>query len=167
MTIKDVCLERREMVVRGKFARDRIVPISKVAHDYLALYLENRVYNNKDGPVFCGTYGAAAKRSLRPDSISRRFTELLRKNNMKRKELSAHSIRHTSASQLLDHGAGIRYVQELLGHKNPETTAHYTHTQGERLAKIYRKYHPQEHDLFDAVDDEYKKRLAFMLGRNI
>jgi integrase/recombinase XerD len=155
------------MVVRGKFARDRIVPISKVAHDYLALYLENRVYNNKDGPVFCGTYGAAAKRSLRPDSISRRFTELLRKNNMKRKELSAHSIRHTSASQLLDHGAGIRYVQELLGHKNPETTALYTHTQDAKLAKIYRKYHPQEHDLFDAVDDDYKKRLGFILGVNI
>ena len=167
LTIKDVSLERREMVVRGKFARDRVVPISKVARDYLAIYLENRVYNNKEGPVFCGIYGAAAGRSLRPDSISRRFTELLRKNNMKRKELSAHSIRHTSASQLLDRGAGIRYVQELLGHKNPETTAGYTHTQGERLAKIYRKYHPQEHDLFDAVDSGYKKRLAFTLGVNI
>ena len=48
------------MVVRGKFARDKIVPISKVAHDYLALYLENRVYN-KEGSVFCGIYGAAAR----------------------------------------------------------------------------------------------------------
>jgi site-specific recombinase XerD len=83
---------------------------------------------------------------------------------MKKKELSAHSIRHTSASHLLDHGAGIRHVQELLGHRNPETTAKYLHTQSEKLAKIYRKYHPQEHDLFDAVDDTYKKRLELVFG---
>jgi len=167
LMVKDICLERREMIVRGKFARDRVVPISKVAHDYLALYLENRVYNNRDEPVFCGTYGTAARRSLRPDSISRRFTILLMKNDMKKKELSAHSIRHTSASQLLDNGAGIRYVQELLGHRNPETTAQYTHTQNEKLTKIYRKHHPQEHDLFDAVDDVYKKRLTLVIGTEV
>jgi site-specific recombinase XerD len=166
LTIKDISLERREMVVRGKFARDRVVPISKVARDYLALYMGNRVYN-KDEPVFCGVYGKAAKRPLHPDSIGRRFTDLLRKYDMKKKELSAHSIRHTSASQLLDSGAGIRHVQELLGHKNLETTALYTHARDERLAKIYRKYHPQEHDLFEAADEGYKKRLAFTLGANI
>jgi site-specific recombinase XerD len=81
-----------------------------------------------------------------------------------KKELSAHSIRHTSASLLLANGAGIRYVQELLGHRNLETTAQYTHVQDEGLAKIYRKYHPQEHDLFDAIDDTYKQRLSFTLG---
>jgi len=166
LTIKDLCLERREMIVRGKFARDRVVPISKVARDYLELYLENRVYNN-DEPVFCGVYERSSQRAMQPGSIGRRFTDLLKKYDMKKRELSAHSIRHASASQLLNHGAGIRYVQELLGHKNPETTAKYTHTQGERLAKIYRKYHPQEHDLFDAVDNEYKKRLSLTLGRNI
>jgi len=163
LMIKDICLQRREMVVRGKFARDRVVPISKIAHNYLALYLGNRVYN-KDEPVFCGLYGAAAHRALQPGSIGRRFTDLLKKYDMKKKEFSAHSIRHASASQLLDHGAGIRYVQELLGHRNPETTAQYTHIQGEKLAKIYRKYHPQEHDLFDAVDNVYKKRLELALG---
>jgi integrase/recombinase XerD len=163
LQIRDICLERREMIVRGKFARDRVVPISKMARDYLALYLEDRVYNN-DGPVFCGVYGAASKRALQPGSIGKRFTNLLKKYGMKKKELSAHSIRHASASQLLDHGAGIRYVQELLGHRNPETTAQYTHTQNAGLAKIYRKYHPQEHDLFDAVDEVYKKRLKLVLG---
>ena len=151
------------MIIHGKFARDRVVPFSIIARDYLALYLGNRVYN-KDEPVFCGVKRKASKQALHPDSIGRRFTDLLKKYDMKKKELSAHSIRHTSASQLLDHGAGIRHVQELLGHRNPETTAKYTHTQGERLAKIYRKYHPQEHDLFDAVDDVYKKRLEVVIG---
>ena len=114
-----------------------------------------------DGPVFCGLHGKGA---LRPGSVGRRFTDLLKKYNMKREELSAHSIRHATASQLLDNGAGIRHVQELLGHRNLETTARYTHVEGERLGKIYRKYHPQEHDLFDAVDGEYKQRLEMALG---
>jgi len=151
------------MIVHGKFSRDRMVPFSVLAQKYLSLYLGKRIYN-KDDPVFCGAYGKAAKRAMLPESIGRRFTDLLKRYNMKRKELSAHSIRHTSASQLLDHGAGIRQVQELLGHRNPETTVKYTHTQGDRLAKIYRKYHPQEHDLFDAVDEVYKKRMDNVFG---
>jgi len=160
LQIKDLSLNRREMIVRGKFARDRVVPFTKEAQKYLALYLKERIYS-KEGPVFRGVYG---KKALRPGSVGRRFTDLLKKYNMKRKELSAHSIRHATASQLLDNGAGIRHVQELLGHRNLETTVRYTHVDGERLGKIYRKYHPQEHDLFEAVDDEYKKRLELTLG---
>jgi len=160
LLVKDVSLNRREMIVRGKFGRDRTVPFTKEAQKYLALYLESRIYSI-DGPVFCGMYG---NKALRPGSVGRRFTDILKKYNMKRKELSAHSIRHATASQLLDNGAGIRHVQELLGHRNIETTVRYTHVNGERLGKIYRKYHPQEHDLFEAIDDEYKKRLEITLG---
>ena len=163
LKIKDLDLQRREMIVRGKFARDRLVPVSLVAQRYLALYLGERIYN-KEGPVFCGLYGASSRRALLPDSIGRRFSDLLKKYGMKKKELSAHSIRHATATELLENGAGIRYVQELLGHRNLETTAQYTHVQGESLGKTYRKYHPQEHDLFDAVDDAYKKRVARVLG---
>jgi len=161
LMLKDICLQRREMIIRGKFSRDRLVPFSKVACKYLALYLGNRVYNNIEEPVF---YSKRVKKALKPGSISRIFSELLIKNDLKKKELSAHSIRHTSASLLLNNGAGIRHVQELLGHKNPETTVLYTHTQDDKLGKIFRKYHPQEHDMFDAVDDEYKRRLEIALG---
>jgi integrase/recombinase XerD len=163
LLVKDVDMRRREMIVRGKFARDRLVPFSKMARYYLALYLKSRIYQ-KDEPVFRRVYGASSRGALRPGSIGRRFSDLLKKHGMKRKELSAHSIRHASASHLLENGAGIRYVQELLGHRNLETTARYTHVQGERLVKIYRKYHPQEHELFDVVDDDYKQRLELVLG---
>jgi len=161
LTLKDISLERREMVVKGKFSRDRLVPISKMAHKYLALYLKDRVYINKDEPVFLSK---RKNKALTSGSISRIFTELLIKHDMKKRELSAHSIRHTSASLLLNNGASIRHVQELLGHKNLETTAIYTHTQNEKLGRIFRKHHPQEHDLFDAVDDEYKRRMERALG---
>jgi len=160
LLIKDICFEKREMLIRGKFSKDRIVPISKMAIKYLVLYLENRVYNI-DEPLFRSMRRQGA---LKPESISNIFTDLLIKYGMKKKELSTHSIRHASASQLLNNGAGIRHIQELLGHKNPETTVLYTHTQGDILAKIFRKYHPQEHDLFDAVDDEYRKKLEITLG---
>ncbi|MCL2410221.1 MAG: tyrosine-type recombinase/integrase [Treponema sp.] len=163
LTIRDLCLTRREMLIRGKFARDRIVPFSKMAHSYLSLYLKGRI-NNKDEPVFYSKRNKNGKQALKSGSISRMFSDLLKKHNMKKRELSTHSIRHSSASQLLNNGASIRHVQELLGHRNPETTARYTHTQGEKLAKIFRKYHPQEHDLFDAVDDDYKRRLESVLG---
>jgi len=164
LLIKDICLENREMIIRGKFSRDRLVPFSKMAHYYLALYLGNRVYNDREGPVFCNIRRKVPRRAMLPGSIGRIFTEHLVKHGMKKKELTTHSIRHTSATQLLDNGAGIRHVQELLGHRKIETTAGYTHTQNSKLAKIYRKYHPQEHDLFDAVDDTYKKRLEKVLG---
>ena len=162
LKIKDLCMEQREMIVRGKFSRDRVVPFSKMAHHYLKLYLEKRKNTDIENPVFCAVKRRDKSRAITPNSIGRRFTDLLKQYNMKRDDLCAHSIRHTSATMLLDNGAGIRHVQELLGHKKIETTAGYTHTQNNSIAKIYRKYHPLEHDLFDAVDDDYIKNLDFL-----
>lgn len=84
---------------------------------------------------------------------------------MYKEELSAHSIRHSTATHLLDNGASIRHVQELLGHKGIETTERYTHVQTDGAAKIYRKYHPREHDLFETVDEEYRRHLDSLIER--
>jgi len=72
--------------------------------------------------------------------------------------------RHTSTNLLLDSGAGKCHVQDLLDREDLETTAIYTDIQNEDLGRIFRKHHPQEHDLFDAVDDEYKRRMERALG---
>ena len=77
---------------------------------------------------------------------------------------STHAVRHSTATHLLDHGASIRHVQELLGHKNIENTARYTQIQTGGLAKIYRKYHPGEHELIETVDEEYEKRLENLVA---
>ena len=146
------------MIVRGKFDRDRVVPISRLAAAFLRHYLGSRV-NNPEQPVFVGLYGRHAKKSLKPDTISDIFRALLRKHDMKEKETTTHSIRHSTATHLLDNGAGIRHVQELLGHRNLETTAHYTHVQTEGLFRIFRKYHPREHELFEIADEAYEERL--------
>jgi integrase/recombinase XerD len=163
LLVKDLSLERREIIVRGKFGRDRLVPLSRVAEAFLRHYLGKRAANLEE-PVFLSMYSRHAKKGLLPESISRRFRDILKKLDMDKKETSTHSIRHSTATHLLDNGAGIRHVQELLGHRNPETPARYTHVQTDGLFKIYRKYHPREHELFEVVDEAYAGRVKKLLA---
>jgi integrase/recombinase XerD len=158
LLIGDIDFQRREMLVHGKFSRDRLVPISEVAATFLQKYLDKRIAN-RDEPVFKGQLGAP----MRPMSVSRRFSDLLKDFDMKKDSLSAHSIRHSTATHLLDNGASIRHIQELLGHRNIDTTERYTHLQTESVARAYRKYHPREHELFELVDEQYLKRLSALL----
>jgi site-specific recombinase XerD len=83
---------------------------------------------------------------------------------MDKKEISAHSIHHSTATHLLENGAGIRHVRQLLGHKSIETTVRYTHIQTEGLLKVYFKFHPREHDLFEMAGEAYIKRLKKILA---
>src|SRR5664279_2811967 len=102
------------MVVRGKFDRDRMVPISEVAHDFLRLYLGERI-GDGDAWIFTGYAGPTHLRHLTGSSVSERFLTLLRRFEMDKPEISTHSIRHSTATHLLENGASIRHVQELLG----------------------------------------------------
>lgn len=156
LRIGDIDFEKREGIVRGKFDRDRVVPISHAAIEFLRLYLSDRM-RNKEQFVFLNL--RKKDRPIRGTHVSRVFRGYLRKFGMDRKEISAHSIRHSTATHLLDNGASVRHVQEILGHKDIQTTVRYTHVQAEQMAKAYRKYHPREHDLFEVVDEEYEKRL--------
>ncbi|MBO7639701.1 MAG: tyrosine-type recombinase/integrase [Treponema sp.] len=156
--IGDINFERREAIVRGKFDRDRMVPLTHAAVESLREYLGSRI-NQMDENVFLGQRAKGFNRPMRGVHISRIFREYLRKFNMDRPDISTHSLRHSTATHLLDNGASIRHVQELLGHKNIETTVRYTHVQTEGLFRVYRKYHPREHELFDMVDEKYNFQL--------
>lgn len=154
----DIDFERREILIHGKGRRDRIVPISIVARDFLEAYLAERK-GNKDSPVFMGCGNGLRGLPMSGRNISRRFRKLLKDKELDSPEVSAHSIRHSTASHLLENGASIRHVQELLGHKNIEHTARYTEVLTESILKVYRKYHPREHELFEAVDEAYLERF--------
>jgi len=162
LTIGEIDLDRREIVVHGKGSRDRLVPISPVARDFLRLFIGDRI-NRVEEPVFRGTWAKRGGKAIRPDEISQRFHDLLVKLGMYDIGRSTHSVRHSTATHLLDNGASVRHIQELLGHKNIETTVRYTQVQTVGLQKIYRKYHPREHELFEAIDEAYEKRLMSLV----
>lgn len=162
LKVSDVDFERRLMQVRGKFDKDRIVPISEVARDFLLLYLGKRAENPGDW-VFRGGYGLSPREGHMPaDRITTRFRVLLKSFGMNQEGLSTHSIRHSTATHLLEAGASVRHVQELLGHSSVQTTAQYTHVMIDGLFKVFRKHHPREHDLFETLDEDYERRFAAM-----
>jgi len=159
LKVGNIDFERRLMVVRGKFDRDRMVPFSEVARDFLVRFLADKT-DRLDAWVFEGFRGPTKGGHLRAMSISERFRNLLREFGMDAPELSTHSIRHSTATHLLENGASVRHVQELLGHKSIESTVRYTHVMTDGLQKVYRRHHPREHELYEVVDDEYERRLG-------
>ncbi|MDR1748828.1 MAG: tyrosine-type recombinase/integrase, partial [Spirochaetaceae bacterium] len=90
----DIDIENRQMIVRGKFGTDRMVPLSKVAKDFLLVYLGKRIQYPEES-VFLGKCGA-----IKAESISRCFRELLKELDMNRPDISTHSIRHSTATHL-------------------------------------------------------------------
>jgi integrase/recombinase XerC len=161
--VGDLDFEQRLMVVRGKFDRDRMVPVSEVARDFLVRYLGGKV-ESREAWVFEGLRGDTKGGHLRGGTISERFRELLEKFGMDVPEISTHSIRHSTATHLLENGASVRHVQELLGHKSIESTVRYTHVMTDGLAKVYRRHHPREHELFEELGEEYEARLTRLAG---
>lgn len=153
LKMNDVNLEERIIKVRlGKFSRDRYVPISQVAARFLGKYAKRR---SADAPVFLSSDGG----KLSPSALTKRLLRYFAGTEFEKRGITVHSFRHSCATHLLDRGADLRYVQELLGHKSIETTLVYTHQRIESLKKIYRSFHPRENDHFKEVNDEYRERI--------
>jgi site-specific recombinase XerD len=161
LKVGDIDFERRLMVVRGKFDRDRMVPISDVAGDFLKAFLGVRI-ECSDAWVFPGY----RKGHITSGFVSDHFQELAHRLGMHATGVTTHSIRHSTATHLLENGASVRHVQELLGHSCIESTVRYTHVMVDGLAQVYRKHHPREHELYEALDASYEKRLA-RLGKGV
>jgi integrase/recombinase XerD len=154
LTIEDVDFKNRIMLIRkGKGSKDRFVAISEVAVVFLKLYLGSRIYEK--GILFPGEKGP-----LHKQTIYNRFVKWAKITGVYRKGISTHSIRHSTATHLLSHGADLRYVQELLGHESIETTVGYTHQLIDNLKKVYKSCHPRENEYYRDVDEEYLMRIV-------
>jgi integrase/recombinase XerD len=150
----DVDLSARQVLVRqGKWGKDRMVPVGEVAVSFLKLFLRGET---DAGRLFGGQW---RRDEISPAAINRRFKLLLHRAGLYRAGLSAHSIRHSVATHLLENGADLRYVQELLGHESIETTVLYTEELHENMKRIYKTYHPRENRLWLEVDGGYLARL--------
>ena len=138
-------LVSQQAKVRGKGRKERIVPIGDTATRALRNYEAKRdELIRAIGPkadrmaVFLGRTG----RRIGVRAVQKAVTAFLREVD-EESGLTVHSLRHTFATHLLDAGADLRAVQELLGHASISTTQIYTHTSVERLKKVYQKAHPR------------------------
>jgi len=140
LNVNDVDLISEIIKVLGKGRKERIVPIGRPAVSAIRKYLDRRVEEKvKDkNAVFLNKSG----RRLTDRSIRRVLDKYIRQTSVA-EHISPHSLRHSFATHLLDRGADLRSVQELLGHANLSTTQIYTHVTTERLKSVYDKAHPR------------------------
>jgi integrase/recombinase XerC len=142
MNLEDLDLLSDQAKVRGKGRKERIVPVGSRAVLAIRRYLNHReaVVSRPGGDrraVFVGRQG----RRLAPRGVQRAIHAMF--DAVGGDTLRVHSLRHTFATHMLDAGADLRAVQELLGHASLSTTQVYTHTSVERLKKVYNQAHPR------------------------
>jgi integrase/recombinase XerC len=131
-------LELGVVRVMGKGRKERIVPVGMKAIDALKVYLERRGRLKEEEPIFINSLGGR----LTARSVGRLIKKYTRHSGIFRK-VSPHSLRHTFATHLLDAGADIREIQEMLGHSSLSTTQRYTHVSMGKLMEVYDKAHPR------------------------
>jgi len=124
--------------VMGKGRKERIVPMGEKAVDALKAYLDERGVISEEAPFFINPKGER----LTARSVGRLIKKYTRSSGIFRK-VSPHSLRHTFATHLLDAGADIREIQEMLGHASLSTTQRYIHLSMGKLMEVYDKAHPR------------------------
>jgi len=150
INIGDVNFSLHSLLLKGKGKRERIVPFGSYAASALELYaararpfITGKLEPGAVDPFFVnwrgkrlsvrGAYGIVSKYLRQIDST---------------RNLTPHSLRHTFATHLLEGGADLRSVQELLGHERISSTQIYTHVSGERIKAVYEKAHPRAKNVF-------------------
>lgn len=133
----------RFLLISGKGGRERVVPLSEPARVALAQYLECRdrfLPDSRPSRWLFPSRGRAGH--LTRQRAGQLLKELAAKAGLDPAKLSPHVLRHAFASHLLDHGADLRSVQQMLGHADIATTQIYTHVQTDRLRKLVESAHP-------------------------
>lgn len=139
--VDDVELRSRLVKVRGKGSKERIVPFGSKAEEALRAYLAVRgelCTDGEEGAIFVNYRGGR----ITTRSVRRLFDGYLRKAAL-RAGISPHTMRHSFATHLLNAGADLRAIQELLGHASLSTTQKYTHLNDWQLIAVYKKAHPR------------------------
>jgi len=139
--------------VRGKGRKERLAPLGSYALRALQHWRELRELSprgpsGREAPVFVNRFGTR----LSTRSIARMLEKYLKLTGLDSRT-TPHSLRHSFATHLLDHGADIRSVQELLGHKSLATTQIYTHISTANLRKVYERAHPRAQTTHPAKKD--------------
>jgi len=138
LNIKNIDFISESIKVKGKGKIERIVPVGKPAILAIKGYINLRDKVKDKEAVFTNRFGAR----LTQRTVQRIIIKYMKKIGLQI-HISPHSLRHAFATHMLDAGASLRAVQELLGHKSISTTQIYTHLTPEKLKQIYNKTHPR------------------------
>jgi integrase/recombinase XerD len=126
----------------GKGSKERIIPIGKRAREAILKYIESGRKKILKGRVEDALFISRLGKKLSRQSAWKIIKFYARKAGVK-KTIKPHTLRHTFATHLLEHGADLRSVQEMLGHSDIATTQIYTHVDKERLRIIHKQFHPR------------------------
>jgi integrase/recombinase XerC len=148
LNLSDIDFKERLVRVIGKGNKERIVPVGKKALSAIERYLEEthavrKKYLNIEKPGYNPLFLNKNGGRLSSRSVSTIVKGFVRKYNIA-DDITPHSIRHTYATHLLDSGADLRSVQELLGHASLSTTQKYTHVSLDKLMEVYDRAHPRK-----------------------
>lgn len=142
---EQINIKAGEFGVIGKGGKGRVVFLSQQAKDWLTKYLSIRT--DPYQPLFIRYSGPKNKEGLTNENLRLSVRSVERMLDKHRKKagilfrIGPHALRHSYATDLLSHGADLRSVQEMLGHKNISTTQIYTHVTNIRLKEVHKKYH--------------------------
>ncbi len=147
LNFEDLNLDNNEIRVFGKGSKERIILVTDRAKTYLQRYIDTarplvakgyRVDTDEDSPVFINNTGFR----LQTRTISNVINDVVEKIQLP-KHVTPHVFRHSFATHLIENGADLRVVQELLGHASISNTQIYTHVSGKHLKEVYNETHPR------------------------
>ncbi|MGB9839914.1 site-specific tyrosine recombinase XerD [Thermovenabulum sp.] len=142
LKVEDVNLEMGYLKCMGKGSKERIIPIGSVATSFLNLYINEirkKLLKNKECDyLFFNHQG----KSLTRQGFWKIIKKYARRANIN-KEITPHTLRHSFATHLLENGADLRSVQEMLGHSDISTTQIYTHLTKSKIREVYDRTHPR------------------------
>lgn len=147
LNFEDLNLENNEIRVFGKGSRERIILVTDRAKTYLQRYIDTarplvakgfRVENNENSAVFINNTGYR----LQTRTVRNVINEIVEKIQLP-KHVTPHVFRHSFATHLIENGADLRVVQELLGHASISNTQIYTHVSSQHLKEVYNETHPR------------------------
>lgn len=143
LRLQDINREQHRLRIQGKGKKERVVPIGRRALAWTEKYLDDvrplLAIALSETTLFLTGYGAG----FNPDALGRLITEYFQRAGFARKG-SCHLLRHTCATHMLEGGADVRYIQQLLGHANLDTTAIYTQVGIIQLQAVHARCHPAE-----------------------
>ena len=143
LTVNNINLDVGFIKCTGKGDKERVVPIGKRAKEALARYIAKvRLELLKDGSADPHLFLSRLGKKISRQSFWKMIKRYTKKARIK-KEIAPHMLRHSFATHLLEHGADLRVVQEMLGHADIATTQIYTHVNKERLRSIHKQFHPR------------------------